>query len=734
MAHIISAANPAVGFYRGVQANLEALSSNGGYRDGAFYITTDTDRLYYAQSSTELVYLNKSIQIVSNESELKNLASPIIGEFYYVSDSNKLAYYAGNSQFVQVNYYVDTNTSIKTLTSTANVTAETKGDLQITTSIQQQNKDGTNAGSAISATATVSTADILKLIQGYLPNLGDIQVTLNATVATNKATVSLGGTGSHASDKSFTIQGSTGVTVEGSNDAITIKGTTYTLDNDSEAKVVLKDNDSGVQGTVTFSAGNDDIVITPTSGNIEIGHKTYSATSKSGAVSSGQVNFGQELTLLKGVTLSNGHVTGVTTEKITLPAKPEEIYATGINADNAGKITVTMNSGSTFDSGADLYYTIDGNTYYNQANLTDAIKNLISKDLTKITNAMTFKGGLTGGASSATPISQLVTSAAVGDVYIVASGTVSVTDKYDTDTTANKGDIVIANGTEDPTTGLITSATLEWIVIEGTEADTHFRMGAASNKITLSEKDGGVVSTITLADDDKVTLTSANNTVTAKHAKITTGASAPASGTKVMASSGTFQAVTKLTNDGYGHITDVETTTIQLPADQTNNHTLTGNATSKTVILKNASGTDQGSIVFAAGTATAAAVTVDGNKSTVKFNHSNVTRSDTDNTSTAIDLIADQTFDVVVDVKSNSQGHITGVTTQKYKAVDTKYSLSGATVSATSNVATVTDTLKTTGGADAGTSVFKLGASATSNLQVTANSNQINLGLVWGTF
>jgi hypothetical protein len=43
--HAISINGTAVGFYRGKQSNLEALSN---YKDGAFYITTDTNKMYYA--------------------------------------------------------------------------------------------------------------------------------------------------------------------------------------------------------------------------------------------------------------------------------------------------------------------------------------------------------------------------------------------------------------------------------------------------------------------------------------------------------------------------------------------------------------------------------------------------------------------------------------------------------------------------------------------------------------
>jgi hypothetical protein len=79
-----------VGFYRGEQNKLDNLNV---YRNGAFYITTDTDRLYYAQSDSKLVYLNKSIQVVANQTELFKITKPLAGEFYYVIDGNILCYY-----------------------------------------------------------------------------------------------------------------------------------------------------------------------------------------------------------------------------------------------------------------------------------------------------------------------------------------------------------------------------------------------------------------------------------------------------------------------------------------------------------------------------------------------------------------------------------------------------------------------------------------------------------------
>ena len=78
-------------FKRGTQAKLSSLKS---FVDGAFYLTTDTDRLYVAQSSTELVELNKSITIVNDVGDLPATtaaadtavkgADVAVGQFYYV--------------------------------------------------------------------------------------------------------------------------------------------------------------------------------------------------------------------------------------------------------------------------------------------------------------------------------------------------------------------------------------------------------------------------------------------------------------------------------------------------------------------------------------------------------------------------------------------------------------------------------------------------------------------------
>ena len=60
-----------VKFLKGTQSNFNGLTQ---FIDGAFYLTTDTDRLYFAQSENECVPLNQFIRTVS-EAEFKALTT-----------------------------------------------------------------------------------------------------------------------------------------------------------------------------------------------------------------------------------------------------------------------------------------------------------------------------------------------------------------------------------------------------------------------------------------------------------------------------------------------------------------------------------------------------------------------------------------------------------------------------------------------------------------------------------
>jgi hypothetical protein len=52
-----------VSFLKGTQSGFDGLSS---YVAGAFYLTTDTNRLYFADSTTKANYLNKYVHTLGN--------------------------------------------------------------------------------------------------------------------------------------------------------------------------------------------------------------------------------------------------------------------------------------------------------------------------------------------------------------------------------------------------------------------------------------------------------------------------------------------------------------------------------------------------------------------------------------------------------------------------------------------------------------------------------------------
>ena len=75
-----------VKFLKGIQSDFNKLST---FTDGAFYLTTDTDRLYFAQSETECVPLNQFIRTVS-AAQFEALTTDQVskGDYYYIPENN----------------------------------------------------------------------------------------------------------------------------------------------------------------------------------------------------------------------------------------------------------------------------------------------------------------------------------------------------------------------------------------------------------------------------------------------------------------------------------------------------------------------------------------------------------------------------------------------------------------------------------------------------------------------
>ena len=119
------------------------------------------------------------------------------------------------------------------------------------------------------------------------------------------------------------------------------------------------------------------------------------------------------------------------------------------------------------------------------------------------------------------------------------------------------------------------------------------------------------------------------------------------------------------------------------------------------------------------------------NTNTVTITHANVTRTDSTAAAAEQNATEELVFTVVTGVATNSQGHVTGVTTKQITGTDTNLDIGtfSATVTAANNVATITSL---SDGNDALQIVSKI--ASTGSLQVTGSGDTTTIDLVWGSF
>ena len=164
----------------------------------------------------------------------------------------------------------------------------------------------------------------------------------------------------------------------------------------------------------------------------------------------------------------------------------------------------------------------------------------------------------------------------------------------------------------------------------------------------------------------------------------------------------------------------------------------------KVQLISNVDNNAKGSITFANGTLTTAAVTSadDGQSATVKFNHNTVTRKDTTTTATqdvaTPDNLAAATSVTIVDgVTTDNYGHITAVNTKTVTLKDTTSKITDFTgsVAVSNKIATLSSSIKTEYGSNNEDTITKELYKITSDtLSLTASNNQLTVELEWGSF
>lgn len=515
-----------VKFLKGTQSNFNGLTQ---FTDGAFYLTTDTDRLYFAQSSTECVPLNQFIRTVTWE-QFNALTTTQVakGDYYYVPEKNILAVCKDNNAtltWTQLNPDTNDNTTFNEINFGGSVADNT---VTITETLKEYN--------ALTDTQTGST------LVGNLKLKGTNGIALTAENTTKSTTITVeGDTYSLSADMNDARQYEAGKAYH-VGDIIVFNGQYRRC----KTEVSADQNQSAAAIQESFETLNAGISLVSANGQ---------ESSTFGFKAGTNVQIGQ------------------TDGQITVSATDTTLKENGLNISNNNtqgfdiKVSDTSNTvvGGTLDpvikvgSGSSSVHFVNG-----EANLPVYTTSEIDSKF-KGLNGMTYKGTVGTGALSNLPESNVSS----GDTYMVAA-----------DTTVNakavkKGDLFIAVG-EEGADGYIPSNGITWTHVPS--GDDNYQNSTyegnatpESNKWGIKEVSGSSVGDIQLVAGTNMSISSKlggpnENSTAAMITTINHGSVGAASVTEPTvndtsdtAPKATITAVTGIGRDSNGHVASVTT-------------------------------------------------------------------------------------------------------------------------------------------------------------------------------
>ena len=363
-------------------------------------------------------------------------------------------------------------------------------------------------------------------------------VTVVNGVATIKTTIT--STDNAQKNASFTVTGANGIDVQKTGDNLVINGEKYTISSEE---------DSATSGLIHVKLTSDK-------------HTTANPRSSEFTIKAGD-NIDVDID-------ANGNIVITGSEGFTIAT-----FTSGSGSGNPKDTSDAANKGfyvSIKETGGKSHTTqfrptikVNGKSveFENGTAELDVYDKGEVDSLMRDLNAMVYRGTVgTGGTVTAAPTSNV----RIGDTYRVVSDTIV------TDGTAKTGDLIIARGTEDATTGYISSGLVWDIIPSGNDLDqnTTYIGKACDNGMILQEVNGGDVLKLQIAGDgeyilveDSATAASEkSNTVTLSHKTVTqndTSTDATAMG-KEPATDYEITAVTGVTRDAAGHVTGLITT------------------------------------------------------------------------------------------------------------------------------------------------------------------------------
>lgn len=321
-----------VSFKRGPAANLAAAGFSA--KDGVFYLTTDTHRLYVGQGDGNLVDLNRYIQYVNNVNELAGAHT--VGDFAFNADGNQLLVYTG-SNWSQINPDTNSDTSVTAITTP--VVSSDKTGVTVSFKIQQITEDENGS--------KISKADIpvsFKISSTDFATANEVAVGVKAEETVGGVKVSVKGAGSDGSAVNVRGGSNVDVSVVGSDITIAATDTTYELSGSNNA-ITLSDGSN--KHPITVASGNK-ITATVEDNTLTIAH---AGLAKANEVAGESISLEEDTSfkVITGIEATDGHVTSYTVQEVTVPDYENTKYTFAI-ADGANSAEVHLNGTTAGDT------------------------------------------------------------------------------------------------------------------------------------------------------------------------------------------------------------------------------------------------------------------------------------------------------------------------------------------------------------------------------------------------
>lgn len=682
-----------VKFLRGTQTKLNSLTS---FSEGAFYLTSDTDRLYFAQSDNELVYLNKYIININTMDDLPSLNTVNDGDFYYILKDNILCTkltHDGVSEWVQINKVIDTNTdtSLDNVVFTSKV-SEDKSKITITGTFTQGNRDIANGGALLpndkQPKNIAASFDITSELIGQITVNTNVDVTVD-NISNNSATIKTTGTGSSTDENAgFKISGTGGVTIAGNSEEIVINSKEYSLQSAANSTDIQMPSGGAIGNnkvSLTSNAANKSVVINGAAeGAIDISHKdyTYSNVNELDDQNVTEEVAVPTIKILSGLEVDNGHVTGVKQSEIQLAN--DRIKSATLNN---GSLDIQMayangKNSNLISTGDVFYYTIGKNNIPVGANLDELYytKSEIDADRQAL-NALSLEGEIAEGQQ----LPEI--SVKKGYTYIITS---SHEIKVGEDETgkekyinAKVGDLFIASGEENAEGYL---ETITWIYVpSGDETVYTYTLTSNSTDGIVLTRNDGPTNKIAISNDDVVIVDSTNNELSFSHVKtnpalITKPGSETIDNTNEDAS---FNAITGITVNDYGHVEEITTTNFSLP---NNNHKLS--VANNVISLTNVNNVNKGNVTIEGGDKLTASTAND----IITISHDTLTPNIITSEIVEIDLTKKEEFTTLNSIDYDDYGHVKEITNLPVNFVTVgKFTHD---ISSNNNIITIKDTVE----------------------------------------